>query len=562
MDNLFERRTNTDYYISFNTPHNKYLSLYNGILINGEKLERTSSEIKLKNDGNILYITSNSNEDINNLEIKYDISIEETYSVTCIISITVKPCYHSCSNCTLYKDDSNETFHNCIECASGYYPILDENSNCFNEKEIIDKHIPYFLDKINNVFKKCHSSCKTCDGEDENNCLSCMDETLFIYQGNCLPECPKKTFETKSKDGHKACEDCHKNCETCKEAADSSSTNCLTCSEDKIFYIEHGSVQKKSCYLINDNISKSFHNPFNNAITSCKQLFNRYIIENTNECIIRTKHEYYISNETTGLLSPCHPSCKTCSKNYTSDNTNCERCNEGFSLNGICVSSCSEGYYSHLGQCIKCHENCLSCSGGVKKDKSGNIINMQCNECKQNLPIDNSNATPLMIQNEGNCFPVIEYSQNKIRFNITEIDPEINIGTCLDFNKTIFYGEEICKPKPDKTFYVLNNNENTGVIKNCSDACDYCLGDYTSGNTNCLNCSFGYYKKENSDTNCIKESLIEHNYYKNESDNVYYKCHQNCYNCTTGFDYLMNNMNCILCNDGFYKLNGTNNCYN
>ena len=236
-----------------------------------------------------------------------------------------------------------------------------------------------------------------------------MNETLFIYQGKCLPECPIKTFETKNKDGNKACEDCHKNCETCKEAPDYPSTNCLDCSEDKIVYIEHGTKEIKSCYLIYDNISKSFYNPFKNEITSCIQLFNGYIIENTNECIkLNTnKRGYFVSNETTGLLSPCHPSCTTCSKNYTSDNTNCDRCNEGFSLNGICVSSCSEGYYSHLGQCIKCHENCLSCSGGVKKDKSGYIINMQCNEYKKNLPNDDSDATPLMIQNEGNCFPVI-----------------------------------------------------------------------------------------------------------------------------------------------------------
>ena len=88
------------------------------------------------------------------------------------------------------------------------------------------------------------------------------------------------------------------------------------------------------------------------------------------------------------------------------------------------------------------------------------------------------------------------------------------------------------------------------------------MDNFSSENTNCLNCSLGYYKTEDSNTNCILESLIKPNYYKNTSDNIYYKCHPNCYNCTSGFDSSTGNMNCNLCKEGFYKLTGTNNCYN
>ena len=225
---------------------------------------------------------------------------------------------------------------------------------------------------------------------------------------------------------------------------------------------------------------------------------------------------------------------------------------------GQCVISCTKGNYLYQDQCLKCHDNCLSCSGGIITDNNGKLINMQCTECKHELTISGyikrflenkiepdlnklNTQTPkslnqIMIQNEGNCFPIILYNEYRISFDITEIDPIKKIGTCLYFNKSIFFGEEICKEKPDNTFYVLNGNDNTGVIKNCSIACYYCLGDFSKDNTNCINCSSGYYKTEDSDSNCILESLIKPNYYKNISDNIYYKCHSNCYNCSNGFD--------------------------
>ena len=105
---------------------------------------------------------------------------------------------------------------------------------------------------------------------------------------------------------------------------------------------------------------------------------------------------------------------------------------------------------------------------------------MKCKTCKEELPIHvvakrylgintqtDSNSNPKMIKNEENCFPVIQYDVSKIIFNITEIDPVKKNCTCLNFNKSIYYGERMCKEKPKNTFYVLNNQENTGVIKNC-----------------------------------------------------------------------------------------------
>ena len=83
-----------------------------------------------------------------------------------------------------------------------------------------------------------------------------------------------------------------------------------------------------------------------------------------------------------------------------------------------------------------------------------------------------------------------------------------------------------------------------------------------SQDTNCIDCSIGYYKTEDSNTNCILESLIPENYYKNENDNIYYHCYINCKKCSNNYDIENNNMNCDECIIDYYFLYETKNCYN
>jgi len=116
-------------------------------------------------------------------------------------------------------------------------------------------------------------------------------------------------------------------------------------------------------------------------------------------------------------------------------------------------------------------------------------------------------------------------------------DSEENIKSCHDYSKTIFYGEYKCSNhKPFNTYYVLNNDQNTGIIKYCDEACSTCNGqkNVVTQDTNCILCKDGYFKTEDSDTNCIVESLIPENYYK--SNNIYYHCYINCKKCNNYFD--------------------------
>ena len=533
---------------------------------------------------NKLSFTSNNYEVVNNYEIFFNISIAETYSSVCKIVLTIKECYHSCKGCLHDKDSATEDNHGCINCKEeqGYYPSPEDSTNCFTKTYLENTYLNYYFDETLKIFKKCHDDCKRCNGPTDEDCLICNDEDLFLHNGKCISECPLETFESSDLEGKK-CHDCYPNCETCNGLGNPENMKCSTCHGNQIKY-------RQNCLTKYDDKIKSFHYPVNfDIITSGYKLYGNYIIENTNECIDLIPSGYFISNLITGLLSPCHPKCLTCSKSFTAHNSNCDTCVGVLKLEeGNCVQSCSRGYYENNNICRKCHQNCLTCDAGMVKDSSEKLVNMNCNTCRilllqerpnnnnefeifpgfryleRQLPVETILSIPKMIKIEGNCFPTIIDDQSKIIFNISEIYPEEQNGTCLFFNKSIYAGKSECIDKPENTFYVLNNNENTGVIQNCSEACEACLGKYTTQNTNCIQCANGYFKTEDSDTNCITRDLIPKNYYFKTLDNIYYKCHPNCINCTNGYNQALDDMNCITCINDYYFIfeDNKNNCYN
>ena len=160
-----------------------------------------------------------------------------------------------------------------------------------------------------------------------------------------------------------------------------------------------------------------------------------------------------------------------------------------------------------------------------------------------------------MLHYENNCFKIIEYNKTSITFNITGIDSN-KTGSCLYFNKSIYYGQYNCIDKPENTYYVINGNENTGIIKDCDISCKSCYGESTEGNTNCIECAENYFKTEHSNTNCLKANLIPNNYYLNIIDNIYYKCHPNCKSCNGSYNNITNDMNCNLCVNNSFFLDG------
>ena len=319
----------------------------------------------------------------------------------------------------------------------------------------------------------------------------------------------------------------------------------------------------KNCFRENNSNLKNFYLP-NEEISSCYEKYHYYIEENTYQCVEEMpEYEYFISNSQTGLFSKCHEDCKKCSKMYIENNSNCDVCKNGnyYILNGNCVENCPEEYYikeiDHQKICYKCYENCLSCDFGLELNLG---INMNCIECKKDID-SNNDIIEKYIQVDKNCFPIKIYNNEKITFDISLNDSEENIRSCHDYSKAIFYGEYKCSDKPLNTYYVLNNDQNTGIIKYCDEACSSCNGkkNEITQDTNCILCNDGYFKTEDSDTICILENTIPENYYK--SNNIYYHCYINCKRCYSFFDTINNEMNCIACIENYYFVYGTSNCY-
>ena len=568
LKNMFTRKTNTKYYFEFETIPDEYGDL----LINNETVifGNNSKFLFEENASYILDFISTNDKVVDNFQIPFKIFIEESYSASCTMSLTILPCYDSCSRCSKDKSISTPDNHNCYEnkCKPGYYPAPDVVTNCFTESE---KQPNWYLDYSTMRFALCSEYCSKCYGPNSDNCLSCYSyetkpELAYFLDYKCFNECPEGTYPVMQSDGnYYKCKDCFPGCKTCHEYGNSFNMKCDSCNENNIIF-------NRNCYIEYDSNEKTFYKPESNTdITSCKEFLDLYIEENSYECVLNMPSEgYYMINSNTGLFGKCHLDCKTCRRKYTESSTNCDTCinSEYNLLEGNCLASCPDGYYSTvvggIKVCRNCHSNCMTCNSGAVYNNVNKLTNMNCLTCKKiEDPNDSNNFIENKIQIESNCFPIITYNEEKITFDISVLGTGETEKSCLDYSLSIFHGQYKCIIKQNNYFYVLDNDENTGVVKQCDISCESCHGekDETSQDTNCINCATGYYKTEESNTNCILESLIPENYFKNDLDNIYYKCFINCKKCNNFYNSATDNMNCVECIIDYYFVYGTNNCY-
>ena len=240
---------------------------------------------------------------------------------------------------------------------------------------------------------------------------------------------------------------------------------------------------------------------------------------------------WYLDSKT-NRFAICNETCKTCNGPNSNNCSTCFDPNEkqilNYLLDGECLNKCpdgtyavqqSEGYY----ECKKCYKNCLNCTQGEIYSNSV-LTDMNCLKCKKGEdPNDSNNSIDNQIQIDNNCFPIITYTNEKITFDTSDMSSGEIEKSCFDYGKAIIPGKYECIEKPTNYFYVVQDDNNTGVIQLCDEACSTCNWgkNNLTNNTNCINCTEGYFKTQDSNTNCILESLIPENYLKNDSDNIY-----------------------------------------
>jgi hypothetical protein len=164
-----------------------------------------------------------------------------------ITSTIFKKCYQSCSRCVAIGDSNN---HYCLSCIAGYYPLIDNNLNCYKINTGLNG---YYFNTDKQLFDKCYQSCNKCSGPGDlmnSNCLECAngyktcDGCDKIYNNNCVEECPVLTIYNKDT---QYCEDCStgevvydNTCVSkCPEGYIITSTSCISCQSKTLYYYQN-----------------------------------------------------------------------------------------------------------------------------------------------------------------------------------------------------------------------------------------------------------------------------------------------------------------------------------
>ncbi|KAL4467287.1 hypothetical protein ABPG72_016881 [Tetrahymena utriculariae] len=185
-----------------------------------------------------------------------------------------------CKQCKNCQQCQGEADNQCIQntCNKGRQFIPQSQNPQIGTCISCNTQNGYFVSK-NAQCLKCHNSCKTCDGPNANNCLTCQDGQVILEQNNQCGVCEvNKGFFIDQKSGK--CNVCDQNCKTCQN----SSNFCTSCQ------INMG-LDNKQC-------------------VNCLQQDGLFIDQN-------------------GKCVKCDSACQTCTKQGASHNKECQ-CQQGY----------------------------------------------------------------------------------------------------------------------------------------------------------------------------------------------------------------------------------------
>ena len=280
---------------------------------------------------------------------------DEYYGRTAHFEFTAGECFKNCKTCKTKGNSIND--QKCELCLEDFYKVKDTN-NCFDEAPE-----GYYFNEEEEIYSPCYETCKTCSKykyKNIHNCLSCKNNYLLYRNTNCLnckylgkyvnyehTECidtvPDGYYVNDTENN--TIDECHPNCKTCSKEPEGDNMNCLTCDNDKGFYM----------------------------------------VQNTNNCEEDPYPHHYLDGDE---LIECPISCESCSEKPKLDEngevTNCDTCNKLYGFypaekSKVCRNYTKEGecFDDDNDRYVSCHEDCLSCSCGLEVDDE----HMNCLSC-------------------------------------------------------------------------------------------------------------------------------------------------------------------------------------
>ncbi|CAD8117465.1 unnamed protein product [Paramecium primaurelia] len=233
-----------------------------------------------------------------NLILEYQKVISVNVLMVIMKRLELLKCSYKCELC----ENQSEK---CLSCPLNSLRILDPIKGCFCPGEYYDKENEF-------ACQRCHFKCRSCDGKDQDNCLSC-DSVANRELKNNECKCQPHYFEMEVQE-------------------------CTTCSA--------------LCY----ECIKNFEN-----CTSCNS--DRYLVESKCICITKLNGGAISTFEYNGMVQcqKCHYSCGTCGGFEVGDCNSCVDTDHRLQVGNTCI--CKEGYYdAGLPVCQKCNYQCKGCS--------------------------------------------------------------------------------------------------------------------------------------------------------------------------------------------------------
>ena len=408
----------------------------------------------------------------------------------------------------------------------------------------IDAQVSWAPDQFsgrNSKFKftvgHCYENCGTCVEEginiNDQKCETCIEDYYFEENTkNCFKEANEGFFFDKNNNIFSRC---YKNCKTCDKINEGENIhNCLSCKEN---------------YLLYNNTN----------CLNCKY-YNYYTNYEQNSCLQFIPNGYYLQNNEYNIIEKCHQNCLTCNKGPSDDNNmNCALCDNqnGFYFlenSNNCYKFPYKGYY--LGDNYKfkkCYYMCQTCSSGPVYRVNGEVENMNCDECINELGYFkiNSNSKNCEFKEKyreyynaednsyypcyKDCLTCFDNEDSNLKMNCLTCDEAYgfflytkngnNCLNCKSENKYINYEQNGCLDKIPDGYYLSNNISKQ--IDLCYSKCATCTELGTSDNDMKCNSCMNNYMLENG--NCVRDMFCPNYFYykSNINSDIYFK-EKNC----------------------------------
>ena len=460
-----------------------------------------------------------------------------------------KKCNNRCLTCNKAGDDSNS---NCLTCIKDYHFSPNKNNHCISFNEL-PNDLGYYLDITINKYIKCHEKCKTCNGPNENNCISYNNQTHYFNKKYIRKlECGQGKYDS----GGGVCKDCDSSCKKCNDGHQC--TECKSSSyhfrEDKPFchtglendgYYLDGNMYKK-CHISCKTCSHSASTGF--RCKTCSDEY--YFVDNSNINICWNLNEmknnpgYYFDGT---MIKRCYPDCYTCTQGGTSTQMNCESCQAPFYFESTTSQNCvvrpPTGFYiakhNEHDTLFPCYKTCLTCEGG------GNDNYHNCDSCNGTLYFDDE-IVKNCVDDDPECEPNCAKCYKSTDANYTSRSPKERCKRCR-FKEAYYRSEKhsvdqsyvscyLNTSSPNHYFY----DETEEIHKICYRTCEKCftVGDYS--NHSCIVCDTNYFMTEERRNNCYP--ICQYNYYFNYDG--HFKCTDDV-NCPDNYYLIKNKTKCV-----------------